>query len=91
MTLGWPTVNSWLVKTGFKKLGPSCSKLTTSLVNVSLKFQTLLSEISQYFFVEKCEKLFSYFFNKKFSVFGYKVVKHLTSWPLNELVKLTML
>ena len=31
------------------------------------------------------------FSTKCFSVFGYKVVKHLTSWPLNELVKLTML
>ena len=30
-----------------------CSKLTTSLVNVSLKFQTLISQIRQYFFVEK--------------------------------------
>ena len=28
---------------------PGCSKLTTSLVNVSLKFQTLISEIRQYF------------------------------------------
>ena len=28
---------------------------------------------------------------KNISVFGYKVVNHLTSWPLNELVKLTML
>ena len=27
------------------KPGPSCSKLTTSLVNVSLKFQTLISQI----------------------------------------------
>ena len=25
--------------------GPGCSKVTTSLVNVSLKFQTLISEI----------------------------------------------
>ena len=25
--------------------GPGCSKLTTSLVNVSLKFQTLISQI----------------------------------------------
>ena len=30
----------------------SCSKLTTSLVNVSLN-QTLISQISRYFFVEK--------------------------------------
>ena len=33
--------------------GPGCSKLTTSLVNVSLKFQRLISQICQYFFVEK--------------------------------------
>ena len=76
--------------------GPSCSKLTTSLVNVSLKIQMLISQIWQYFLLKKCEKLlhcksFSHFFNKNISVFGYKVVKHLTSWPLNELVKLTML
>ena len=31
------------------------------------------------------------FSTKNFSVFGYKVIKHLTSWLLNELVKLTML
>ena len=35
-----------------------CSKLTTSLVNVSLKFQMLISQIFQYFLLEKCEKLF---------------------------------
>ena len=29
--------------------GPSCSKLTMSLVNVSLKFQTLISNICQCF------------------------------------------
>ena len=51
--------------------GPGCSKLTTSLVNVSLKFQTLISEIWQYFLLKKYEKLlqcksFSHFFNKKF-------------------------
>ena len=40
----------------FCNTGPGCSKLTTSLVNVSLIFQTLISQISQYFFVEKmCE------------------------------------
>ena len=31
------------------------------------------------------------FSTKNISVFGYKAAKHLTSWPLNELVKLTML
>ena len=63
---------------------PNCSELTTSLVNVFLKFQTLISQICQYFLLKKCEKLlqcksFSHFFNKNFSVFSYKVVKHLTS------------
>ena len=32
--------------------GPGCSKLTTSLVNVSLKFQTLISQILQYFLLK---------------------------------------
>ena len=76
--------------------GPGCSKLTTSLVNVSLNFQKLISQMCPYFFVKKCEKLlhcksFSQFFNKNFGVFGYEVVKHLMSGPLNELVKLMML
>ena len=67
-----------------KQSGPGCSKLTTSLVNVSLKFQMLISEICQYFLLKKCEKLlqckcFPNFFNKNFSVFGYKVVKYLTT------------
>ena len=31
------------------------------------------------------------FSTKNFNEVGYKVKKHLTSWPLNELVKLRML
>ena len=51
--------------------GPSCSKLMTSLVNVSLKFQTLIFQICQYFLLKKYQKLlhcksFSHFFNKKY-------------------------
>ena len=37
--------------------GPGCSKLTTSMGNVLLKFQTLISEIRRYFLLKKCEKL----------------------------------
>ena len=37
--------------------GPGCSKLTTSLVNVSLNFQKLISQICHYFLLKKCEKL----------------------------------
>ena len=53
----------------------SCPKLM-SLVNISLKFQTLISEISWYIFflLKKCEKLlqcksFSHFFQQKISVY----------------------
>ena len=64
--------------------GPGCSKLTILLVNNSLNFQKLISQICQYFMLKKCEKLlqynsFSHFFNKKFQCICYKVVKHLTS------------
>ena len=66
-----------------KTTGPGCSKLTTSLVNVTLNFKKLISQICQYFLLKKCEKFlhcnsFSHFFNNNFSVFGYKVVKYLT-------------
>ena len=39
--------------------GPGCSKLTTLLVNVSLKFQMLISNryADQYVLLKKCEKL----------------------------------
>ena len=47
------------------------------------------------FLLKKCEKLLQasliFFSTKNINVFGYKVVKHWTSWPLYELVKLTML
>ena len=61
---------SFFFKNNYKS-GPGCSKLTTSLVNVPLNFQELISQICQYFLLKKCEKLlqcksFSHFFNKKF-------------------------
>ena len=42
---------------GDKTSRPGFSKLTVSLVNVSLIFQTFISEICQYFLLKKCEKL----------------------------------
>ena len=56
--------------------GPGCSKLTMSLVNISLKFQTLISKSRQHFLLKKASLIFS---TKNISVFDYKVVKHLTS------------
>ena len=51
--------------------GSGCSTQKTSLVDVSLKLQTLISQICQYFLLKKCVKLlqcksFSNFFNKKY-------------------------
>ena len=90
---------SHLQKATCKWSGLGCSKPTTSLVNVSLKFQSLkYLKYSNIFCWKKCEKLlqlrcksFSHFFNKNINVFGYKDVKHLISWPLNKPVKLTVL
>ena len=53
----------WTATNGGKYVGkyrpaPDCSKLTTSLVNVSLKFQRLISEIRQDF-VEKMWEAFA--------------------------------
>ena len=77
------------------RTGPSCSKLTTLLVNVSLKFQMYLSEICQYFCWQNvrsfCCKSVSHFFSTNNSVFGFKVTQHLSSSPLNKHIKLTML
>ena len=58
------------LKVSFLRPRPGCSKLTTSLVNETLKFQTLISQICQYFLLKKYEKLlqcksFSHFCNKK--------------------------
>ena len=54
----------------FQTPRPSCSKLTTSLVNDSLKFQMAILQIHCYFLLKKCEnplqcKGFSHFINKK--------------------------
>ena len=46
--------------------GPGCSKLTASLVNISLKFKKLISEIHQYFFEKLSEDFALFFFNKKY-------------------------
>ena len=54
--------------------GPGCSKRTMPLVNASLKFQTLISQVCQYFLSKKCEKLLVQkllsFFRQKISVYS---------------------
>ena len=67
----------------------------TSLVKVSLNFQMFIAQTYLKYvsiFVEKIWEAFALLFpTKTISEFGYKIIKHLTSWPFNELVKLTML
>ena len=80
----------------FSRSGPSCSKLTTSLVNVSLKFQTLILQIHCYFLLKKCEnplhcKGFSHFSTKNNSVFVTFADICLTNLCLNDIVKLRIL
>ena len=48
---------NWKISETFVLSGPSCSKLTTSLVNDSLNFRKLISQICQYFLLKNCEKL----------------------------------
>ena len=59
-----------------KLSGPSHSKLTMSLVNVSLKFQPLILQIHCYFLLKKCEnplhcKGFSHFYSPALKKWGY--------------------
>ena len=61
------------------KSGPGRSKLTMSFVNVSLKFQTTVSENTPLFSVEKRVRSFCtakasliFFQQKEINVFGYK-------------------
>ena len=46
------------------KPGLGCSNVPKSFVNILLKFQTLISEICQYFLLKKCYKSFSHFSTK---------------------------
>ena len=55
----------------YETSGPSCSKLTTSLVNEMLKFEMLIFQICQYFLLKKCEKLFAV--QKLLSFFQQKI------------------
>ena len=93
----WVTILVSFVVVSFPP-GPSCSKLTTSLVNVSLKFQTLILQIHCYFLLKKCEnplhctaKDSHIFSTKNNSVFVTLADICLTNLCLNDIVKLTML
>ena len=80
----------------YKTSGPSCSNLTMSLVNDSLKFTSSDTQICWFFFWWKMwvafavQKLLT-FFSKNIRILCIKSAKTVNEMTLNELVKLTML
>ena len=65
-------------KSKWRDTGPTCSKLTTSLVNDSLKFTSNDTQICWNFLLKKCEQLlqcksYSHFFSKKYQNIVYWV------------------
>ena len=75
---------------------PSCSKLTTLLVNIFIQISNINIWNTPICFVEKMWKAFALQNLLSFSQQNYHciwniIVKHLTSLHLNKLVKLTML
>ena len=72
--------------------GPSCSKLTMSLVNESLKFTSSDTQIRRNVLLKKGEcKSYSHFFSKNIRILYIESAKRVNEMILNELVKLTML
>ena len=65
------------------QIGTSCSKLTTSLVNVSLKFKTKYFKSTVYFLLEKCEKSFAL---QKIFTFKKKIYKKQTNRGFDNVV-----
>ena len=73
-----------------RRTGPGCSKLTMSLVNVSLNFQKLISQICQYFLLKKCEKAFSFKFDQMFTSVRWCTESIFQPCRLRVKVKVTM-
>ena len=81
----------------FLRSGPSCSKLTMSLVNDSLKFTSSDMQICWFFFCWKnvssfCTAKATHIFSaKNIRILYIESAKTVSEMTLNELVKLTML
>ena len=72
--------------------GPSCSKLTISLVNDSLNFTLSDKQICWNFLLKKCEAKATHIFSaKNIRILYIESAKTVNDMTLNELVKLTML
>ena len=75
----------------FCSSGPSCSKLTMSLVNDSLKFTSSDTQICWNFLLKKMQKLLTFFSAKNIRILYTESAKTVNEMTLNELVKLTTL
>ena len=78
------------------ELGPSCSKLTTSLVNDSLKFTSSDTRICRNFLLKNvssfCSAKATHIFSaKNIRILYTESAKTVNEMTLNKLVKLTML
>ena len=73
------------------KSGPSCSKLTTSLVNDSLKFTSSDTQICWNFVAFALQKLLTFFQQKNIRILCIEFAKTDNEMTLNKLVKLTKL
>ena len=87
-TISLLRTNRYWWDTGPWSSGPSCSKLTTSLVNNSLKFTSSDTQICWNFFAEKMwvafavQKLLTFFQQKISEYCILNLLKQLTKWPL---------
>ena len=86
----------WNIDDIFESPGPSCSKLTMSLVNDSLKFRSSGTQICQNFLLKNVSSFCSakathIFLAKNIGILYIESVKIVNEMTLNELVKLTTL
>ena len=86
------THKGWrVVKLQHNQSGPSCSKLTTSLVNDSFKFTSSDTQICWNYLLKKMWKATYFFSAKHFRILYIESAKTVNEMTLNELVKLTTL
>ena len=74
-----------------RQTGPSCSKLSTSLVSDSLKFTSSDTQICWNILLKKCAYLLQFFSAKNIRILCIESAKTVNEMTLNELVKLTTL
>ena len=82
-----PSKHQYRIRSRIKSSGPSCLKLMTSLVNVTLKFQTYYTQHCHFF----AKKMWGAFAAKNISTLDCSHTRRLNESLTNDFVKLTML